>query len=438
MSQLAKLPPGPSGRLWPTLQLMRDPKGTFERWRAKYGDPFFLHALNGPILLTGREDLIREIYSVPPEHFGVFAEPVIRGILGSGSIFAMADSNHKRERRLLMPMFHGERMRSYGHTMQRVARNALEPHLKSGQVEILPLMTKISFQVIVENIFGGSSPAQVEALIDASVQMVRSMHPILFFTTKSHRKFFGFGPWEKMLKARAKLFQLIDDIIDAQRKSPGTHDDILALLCRSTYDDGTPISTEHIRDELITFLFAGHETTALSLTWAMYFLHRSPNILEELKSELRNTGEDPHELATAPFLKACIQETLRLNPIVTETLRTLAQPLDLGEFHLPAGHTLALATILAHYNPDNYPEPTKFDPDRFLQRSYSPFVYMPFGGGHRRCLGAAFATYEMAMVLGVFLSEFHFKLLDSREVRSVRRNVTMGPSSPVPMSVCRV
>jgi len=211
----------------------------------------------------------------------------------------------------------------------------------------------------------------------------------------------------------------------------------LALLCRSTYDDGTPISTEHIRDELITFLFAGHETTALSLTWAMYFLHRSPNILETLKSELKNTGEDPHELATAPFLKACIQETLRLNPIVTETLRTLAQPLDLGEFHLPAGHTLALATILAHYNPDNYPEPAKFDPDRFLQRSYSPFVYMPFGGGHRRCLGAAFATYEMAMVLGVFLSEFHFKLLDSREVRSVRRNVTMGPSSPVPMSVCR-
>lgn len=435
MSLTARLPAGPKGRLWPTLQLMRDPKGMFERWRSKYGDPFFLHALNGPIVLTGREDLIREIYSVPPENFGVFAEPVIRSILGTGSIFAMADSSHKRERRLLMPMFHGERMRSYGQTMQRIARTCIEPHLQSGKLDILPMMTKVSFQVIVENVFGGSSPTQVEALIQASIALVRSMHPILFFTTKSHRKFLGLGPWERMLKARADLFRLMDEVIAAQRTSGKPHDDILALLCQATYEDGTPITAEHIRDELITFLFAGHETTALSLTWAMYFLHRTPETLSRLRTELDGIGGDAQDLATAPYLKACIQETLRLNPIVTETLRTLAQPLDLAGYHIPAGHTLAIATCLAHYNPDNFPDPTKFNPDRFIERSYSPFVYMPFGGGHRRCLGAAFASYEMAMVLGAILKEFQFDLRDPREVKSVRRNVTMGPSSVIPMNV---
>lgn len=438
MSSTTKLPKGPSGKLWPTLQLMRDPKGTFEKWRAQYGDPFFIHALNGPIVLTGREDLIREIYSVPPEHFGVFAEPVIRGLLGSGSIFAMADSAHRRERRLLMPMFHGDRMRSYGQSMQRIARNNLESKLALGRVDILPLMTQISFQVIVENIFGGTSASEVAAFIDASTNMVKSMHPILFFTPKSHRSFFGLSPWSRFVPARERLFQLMDRVIETRRNSSDTPDDILSLLCQATYGDGSPITTDHIRDELITFLFAGHETTALSLTWAMYFLHRNQQSLERLRSELTRLDSDPHTLGSAPFLKACIQETLRLNPIVTETLRTLTQPLDLSEYHLPAGHTLAIATVLAHYNPENFPEPTKFIPDRFLERSYSPFVYMPFGGGHRRCLGAAFASFEMAMVLGVFAKEFQFELLDQREVKSVRRNVTMGPSNPIPMRVkCR-
>lgn len=437
MSSKAKLPKGPSGRIWPTLQLMRDPKGTFEKWRSKYGDPFFIHALNGPIVLTGREDLIREIYSVPPEHFGVFAEPVIKGLLGSGSIFAMADSAHRRERRLLMPMFHGDRMRSYGQSMQRIARTYLESHLALGRVDILPLMTRISFQVIVENIFGGTSTSEVTDLINASTQMVKSMHPILFFTPKSHRSFLGLSPWSRFLPARKRLFQLMDQVIETRRNSVETHDDILSLLCQATYEDGSPITADHIRDELITFLFAGHETTALSLAWAMYYLHRNPQTLERLRVELTGLGSDPHALGTAPFLKACIQETLRLNPIVTETLRTLTQPLDLGEYHLPAGHTLAIATVLAHYNPDHFPEPTKFIPERFFDRSYSPFVYMPFGGGHRRCLGAAFASFEMAMVLAVFANEFQFELLEKREVTSVRRNVTMGPSTPISMRVKR-
>jgi cytochrome P450 family 110 len=435
MTTAAILPPGPSGRLWPTIQLMRNPRGMFEKWRAQYGDPFFIHALNGPILITGREDLIREVYGADPDTFGVFAEPVIRGTLGIGTIFAMKGESHRRERRLLMPMFHGERMKSYGASMQRIVRQIAQQAAQAGRVDILPMMVKISFQVIVENIFGGSSPDQVSALIAASEKMVKAMHPILFFSPKSHRRFFGIGPWDRMVRARAELFRLIDEVTASQRKSGQSHDDILSLLCQATYEDGSPISVEHIRDELVTFLFAGHETTALSLTWAIYFLHRNKSVLAKLRDELASTTRSPADLAAAPYLKACIQETLRLNPIVTETLRTLKEPMTLGEYYLPAGHTIAIAAVLAHYNPANYADPERFLPERFIEKSYSPFVYMPFGGGHRRCLGAAFASYEMAMVLGVLLQEYELDLLDTQEVRCVRRNVTMGPSSPIPMRI---
>ncbi|MDP1560042.1 MAG: cytochrome P450, partial [Pirellulaceae bacterium] len=190
--------------------------------------------------------------------------------------------------------------------------------------------------------------------------------------------------------------------------------------------------------ELLTFLFAGHETTALSLTWAIYHIFRDVRIVEKLRTELDSLPDEaPAALAEASYLKATIQETLRVNPLITETLRKLREPMELGEYHLTAGMGLALATVLAHYNPTTFPEPDLFRPERFIEQSFSPFQYMPFGGGHRRCIGAAFASYEMAMVLGVFLRRFDFQLLDPRPVVPKRRSVTMGPSSPVPVKITK-
>ncbi|MCA9161148.1 MAG: cytochrome P450, partial [Planctomycetales bacterium] len=190
----------------------------------------------------------------------------------------------------------------------------------------------------------------------------------------------------------------------------------------------------HIYSELITFLFAGHETTALTLTWAMYHLHRNPAAYASLVQELDSLEDDsPARLAAAPYLKATVQETLRVHPIVTETLRKLKAPLTLGDYRLPAGMAVAPATVLAHYNPATYEEPEKFRPERFMERSYSPFQYMPFGGGHRRCIGAAFASFETAIVLGTLLKRFQFELVDSAPVVPKRRNVTIGPSTAVPL-----
>lgn len=429
------LPPGPKGSWSPTLKFIRSPRQMLEKWRAEFGDPFLLHALNGPIVLTGREDLIREIFGTDPDLFDQFAIQTILPVMGSGSIFSMVGSQHRRERKLVMPMFHGDRMRSYGRNMCDLTAANAQQSLSSGRIETLPLMTDISFGVIVQNIIGGTEQNELDALVAASRKVIAAISPILLFTRKSHISFLGLTPWDKFCRAKSELYAQIDRIIDGRQSTSQQHDDILSLLCQATYEDGQPMTREHIRDELLTFLFAGHETTALSMTWAMYHLHRYPEVLERLRAELDQCGEDPADLASCEFLKACVQETLRIHPIVTEVVRKLKQPLQLAEFTIPAGYAVSPVTVLAHYNPDVYPDPERFNPDRFIGKSYSPFVYMPFGGGHRRCVGAAFASYEMSMVIGTLIRRFKFELIEEKEVVPVRKNVTMAPSSDVPLRI---
>jgi cytochrome P450 family 110 len=432
------LPNGPKGSWLPTLKFIRSPRKMLERWRSEFGDPFLLHALNGPIVLTGREDLIREIFGTDPDKFDQFAVQTILPVLGSGSIFAMIGNQHRRERKLLMPMFHGDRMRSYGRDMCQLTLKCAEAHLKVGRVDTLPMMTEISFGIIVQNIMGGTEPPQLEKLVAACKSVIESVKPLLLFTRRSHISFLGLSPWDRLLKAKVKLFELMDQIIDRRQANTDQHKDILSLLCQATYEDGQPMTREHIRDELLTFLFAGHETTALTLTWAIYHLHRHPEVLSKLRNELGQLGDDPSELAAAEYLKACVQETLRIHPIVTEVIRKLKEPMELDQFTIPAGYAVSPVTVLAHYNPEIYPEPDEYRPERFIDKSYSPFCYMPFGGGHRRCIGAAFASFELAMVLGTLLKNFSFELLLQQEVVPVRRNVTMAPSSNVPVKIARL
>lgn len=421
----------------PTLKLIRNPRKCLEEWRDTYGDPFFLHALNGPVFVTGREDLIRQLYSYDPDLFLQFADKTMIPILGRGSIFSFVGADHRRERRMLTPMFQGDRMKAYGPDMQQLTMEHAERTLASGRFDTLSVMTDISFGVIVQNIFGGTSREQMENLVRASKRMIKGMHPLLFFSKRAHVSFFGLSPWDRFVRARRELDQLMDELIAERRRSNQEHHDILTMLCKTRDEAGEPLKDFHIRDELVTFLFAGHETTALSLTWAMYHLHRHREVLTRLLEELDGIDAQPASLATAPYLKACVQETLRVHPIVTETLRKVKEPIELGEYRIPANCGVAPATVLAHYNPETYPEPDRFRPERFFDRSYSPFTFMPFGGGHRRCIGAAFASYEMTIVLGTLLKQYRFDLVEAREVTPKRRNVTIGPSSNVPMTIAR-
>lgn len=431
-----RLPPGPPGSWRPTLQLIRNPRAALESWAKQYGDPFLLNALNGPVVVTGREDLIRTIHGQDPSIYAPFATPTIVPLMGNGSMLILEGEQHRRERRLVMPLFHGDRMKAYGTSMQQCAVEQFEVHRARGKLVTLELMTDISLEVIVRTIFGGTDRALATRLMDASRRVVASSSPLLFFSRKTHVPFFGFSPWDRWTKAKRELFQLLDEVIEKRQQSTVQSDDILSMLCAATYEDGQAITREHIYSELMTFLFAGHETTALSLTWAIYHLHRNTESLTRLRSELDSLGDDSTmSLASAPYLKATVQETLRIHPILTETLRKLKAPMQLGEYKLPTGMAVAPATVLAHHNATTYAEPEEFRPERFIDRSYSAFEYMPFGGGHRRCIGAAFASYEMAIVLGTILKRFQLELIDSKPVVPKRRNVTIGPSTGVPIRV---
>ncbi len=416
------LPLGPRGSWLPTLQLIRNPRAALEGWVRRFGDPFLLNALNGPVVVTGREDLIRKIHGQDPAIYAPFATTTIVPLMGNGSMLILEGDMHRRERRLMTPMFHGERMKAYGASMQQCVVERLELACQRPQTNTLDLMTDISLEIIVRTIFGGNDQALVAKLMRASQQVVASSSPLLFFSRKTHVPLWGLSPWDRWNKAKQNLFRCLDQVIEQRTESAQTCDDILSMLCSATYEDGQPITREHIYSELMTFLFAGHETTALSLTWAVYHLHTNPQVLSALRHELDALEDDsPTKLSSAAFLKATVQETLRIHPIVTETLRKLKAPMQLDDYHLPAGMAVAPATVLAHHNAETYAKPDSFLPERFLERSYSPFEYMPFGGGHRRCIGAAFASYEMAIVLGTILRRFQLELTETKPVVPKRK-----------------
>jgi len=346
----------------------------------------------------------------------------------------MAGQAHRRERKLVMPMFHGDRMRAYAGIMKSAAESAIQAVPVGTSFAMLDVTTEISMRVIVQAIFGGESQQAVQELMDSSRELVRRSVPILFFSPKFQFKFFGLSPWDRFVRSQFALRSLAEQEVNRRKQDPREREDILSMLMEATYEDGSGIESQHLYDELGTFLFAGHETSAIAMAWAMYHLHRNPGALEKLRAERRSCQTDsPSALAQLPYLKAVVQETLRLHPIVTEVLRVLNRPMRLDRFELPAGTAVAPAMVLAHYREDVFPNADEFQPERFLDRNYSSSEYMPFGGGHRRCAGAAFALYEMAIALSTLLSGNEFELLETKPVVPKRRNVTMGPSTGILM-----
>jgi cytochrome P450 len=432
IQQKLSLPPGPKGRLRTTMRIIRDPRGCMQEWLKTYGDPYCVHSLNGKVVLTGRADLIRQIFSHDPMEYEVFGAKAAAPILGSGSMLMLAGTEHRRERKLVMPMFHGDRMRAYAGIMRQAAIDAIESQPRDTVFNMIDLTTKVSLDVIVRAIFGGEDAESIRTLTRLGEETMRRTAPILLFSRHTQHRFLGIGPWDRFVKARDQLQAAFDAEIRRRQDQPAAREDILSMLLDAKYEDGTAIELDHVRDELSTFLFAGHETSAIAMAWAIYHLHRNPETLERLRSELSSQSDpSPEELTQLPYLKAVVQETLRMNPVVTEVLRVLKNSMELDGYHLPAGTAVAPATILAHYNEDVFLNADAFQPERFLENNYSSAEYFPFGGGNRRCAGAAFASYEMAIVLGTILSKYEFELLDDKPVASVRRNITMGPSTGI-------
>ncbi|MEM6532185.1 MAG: cytochrome P450 [Myxococcota bacterium] len=425
--------PGPRNRLLTTYRVLRYPFTFCPRWETQYGDPVLLPCVNGDIVLTGRADLIQQIFSASPENYGVFGTEAMAPLVGPNSLLTMEGEHHRRDRKLLMPPFHGQRMRTYAETIQHISRQHFDRATARGETDVMTVAQAITLEVILRTVMGVDDPEELEDLAKALVEIIDAAHPAFLFAPFLQREFGGFGPWADFVRKRAHGDALLDQRIGAARQK-NSGDDILSLMVNSCYDDGAPMSDAAIKDELCTMLVAGHETTAITLAFAVDYVFRNTAELDRISADAEGAAGDPSQQAKLVSIRGVIRETLRLRPVLTESLRKLNRPVTLDGVELPAGVVLAASAVLAHNNPDVYPEPQEFRPTRFEGRAFSPFEYLPFGGGHRRCIGAAFAEMELQIALATLLAEYEVELL-APLAKPVRRNVTIAPAGNVPIRI---
>jgi cytochrome P450 family 110 len=427
-------PPGPAIRLWATYQILAHPMTSMTGWFRHHGDPILVPAINGDVVMTARPELVKQIFSAPGSTYAPFAVKGTASLTGMRSLFQFRGEEHRRHRQLIMPSFHGSRMRAYAHAMQEITRAVIGPAIGRGQVELHALTQQISLAVIIRTVFGVQERAQVESFAEAISTMVASAHPLFLFMPFLQRAPLGLGPWAKFRRNFEVLDGLLRDQL-ARARTRGESEDVLGMLLQARDEHGGGLDDEEIRDELRTLLFAGHETTAIALCWAVDAIGRHPAVAKRLRDELDALPPDaePDALAKLPYLDAVCNESLRLHPIVTEVLRTLHEPMELGGYTLHPPTAVSASILGVHRDPEIYPEPEAFRPERFLGRKYGPHEFLPFGGGHRRCIGAAFAGFELRVVLGTLLRELDVRLCNPVAPRPVRRNVTLAPEGGVPV-----
>jgi cytochrome P450 len=431
------LPLGPSGRLHCTLQFMNDPVGAGRKWRAKYGKTFMVPVIPNDMLMTCEPELVRAVYanhgselffSIVPDSFDL--------VFGPRSLVRLTDDAHLRERKLIMPSFHGDRMRSWGPTMADIARRVFTLASKETKViRAADYTRKVTLEVILRAVFGLRDEAQIAEYHPIVERWVASAHPSFIFFPLLQHDWLGLSPYARYRKLSERADALLYELIVAARAAP-LSDDVLSIMAHARYEDGTPTDDQTLRDNLRTLVFAGHDSTAVILAWAIWFVHRNPAVLARLREELDALGPDvePDALARNAYLAATFDETLRMRPINSEVQRRLAKTWQLGEWELPAGTTIGINLPLLHFDPDSWVRPEQFEPERFLGKPPSPSIYVPFGGGTHRCPGAAFARYEGAVVLGTLLREFEFDVLDE-QIEWKRKTIVLEPRGGVNMRV---
>lgn len=432
------LPPGPTRFSW--FEFVRagflDPAPMLDRFVAEFGDTIRVTSPNGPITVTSNPEAIRAIFTAEPDTFDVWGAMIVEPVFGTTGLATASGARHRRDRKLLTPPFNASTMRAYGRAMVEATRSETARLVPGRRFSALQETQDITLEVIIRVVFGVEGPDRIARTRAAVLELIDSLSPALFLFPKLRRPLANVGPWARNRRAVKALDALLLEEIRARRAGANERQDILGLMLRARYDDGAAMEDQTLLDQLRTLLFAGHETTAVALAWTLYWLHREPRTLARALNEIDALGPDPdpNELAALPYLDAACSEGLRLDPPVADTGRQTRAPFDIVGFTIPAGEGVGPSPMMLHRRRDIYPEPERFRPERFLERKFSPFEYIPFGGGSRRCLGAAFAMYEMKIVLGTFLRENRLRIAPgTRPPVHVRRGITLGPRGGIPM-----
>lgn len=443
-----KLPKGPEApNLLQVMHWIADPVSYMTNAAKNYGDIFTARAVwgDGHLVFVSHPQAIQQILANDTKQFSAPGElnRILQPLLGDYSIIMLEGDRHRRERQLLMPPFHGDRLRTYGQLICNITRKMMDQLHLQQQFVARPVMQEISLQVILQAVFGlyeGERCQQLQHLLSSLLSLFGSplTSSFLFFSFLQ-RDLGAWSPWGHFRRVQQQIDQVLYAEI-AERRQQGDlnsqRSDILSLLMAARDEAGHAMTDQELRDELLTLLFAGHETTATAMAWSLYWVHHLPEVKDKLLQEVATLGPDPDpmSLARLPYLNAVCQETLRIYPVGMLTFpRTARSPVEIMGYSFDPGTILVGCIYLTHQRPDLYPEPEKFKPERFLERQFSPYEYLPFGGGSRRCIGMALAQLEMKLVLATILSHYSLALAEPRPVQPQRRGVTLAPATGVRM-----
>ena len=396
----------------------------FERCRARYGQRFTVRLVGTPpFVMLADADEVKQVFTAPADvlHPGSGAR-ILEPVIGRNSVILLDEDAHLAQRRLMLPAFHGEQVARLAEVMTEVAAAQVERWPRGEPVALHPRLQALTLEIILRTVFGLEEGARLDRLrghltdvLAIGVSPVSLLPPL-------QRDLGPLSPWRRFLRMRdavdAELFALIEE----RRRDAAQRDDVLSLLLAARHEDGSPMSPQELRDELMTLLVAGHETTASQLAFAFERLVRTPDVLARLTEAVAGGDGDAYVTAT-------VQETLRRRPVLPNAApRLVMQEIEVGGWRYPTGVCLVANAYLVHHDPAIYPDPYAFRPERFLEQSPGTYTWIPFGGGRRRCLGAAFATVEMKVVLRAVLEQASPRVAgDGRLELSRRRSITLSP-----------
>lgn len=420
-----RLPPGP--RMPTALQTaiwFRRAQWMMSQCAARFGESFTLRIFHeGSWVMLSNPEHVKQVFTGDPRTFHAGeGNRVLLPFLGPNSLLLLDEDTHMEQRKLLLPPFHGRRMQRYRQLMAEIAGAEIERWPSGEPYRLRPRMQAITLEIILRAVFGLEQGPQLDELrvelrrlLDMLTQPQMLLLPMLIGPERLARM-------SLFHRLHARVDELIFELIAHRRGTPDLHarEDILSMLLEARHEtDGSPMTDQELRDQLLTLLTAGHETTATALSWAVERLIRHPEKLARLAEEV-DAGEQR-------YLEATVTETLRLRPVISLVARRLREPVEIGGWQLPAGITVTPSIYLVHRRPDVYPNPERFEPERFFDQSPGTYTWIPFGGGVRRCIGGSFAHFEMQVVLAELVKRRRLRPARPQSERVFRRAITETP-----------
>jgi cytochrome P450 len=427
-----KVPRGPRLGVRHAWSRIYRPRRYYAWLRRRYGEIVALQAPSPAVIVLAPEGA-RQVLTKDPDTYDAFHREAFTGLAGVGSIWVLDGERHRDERRTLLPRFSAHQCRLYGQAIREIALRHTDAWHTGQAINAYDAMLDISLDVILRVMFGAERGGAIDDGRRVLKKLLPTVSPLIVFVPAF--QVWWFPPWVRYQRTKREFSMFVMRLLAERRRRGNDSGDVLSLMLSARYENGAPIGDNEIRDELLTIVTAGHETTAVALAWALYELGRHPAVLRRLREELERLGRHaaPDLIVKQPYLVAVCDETLRLHTILAEVGRNTRVPCELLGYQLPAGTGIVVCISAIHHDPLLYPEPDVFRPERLLERRYSAFEFLPFGGGHRHCLGAALSDYEMRIVLATIVMRWELEVIGEEE--EIRHNIGTGPKYGVRMRV---